>query len=300
MNLCGTCEEVDEEDRSEISFMEEAVEYKESPLKVDDCKSENIHNLIDDLLEPKATILKDKFNKTFEEYIAKVPEVERKNCLMFFQKWRESMKAEVMHFISNKQIKGAEFLQYQAGSITYQNKNCWYRGQIVGHAPCGIGYMCEEQEDKTLRLSAGKFAENRRLPENISFSLWSNGSWFFGELNKGMIKTGIHFVNLDNGNYRKYEGMFVGGQLLGRGKITYYGQEGYDSYEGNIINNKPNGKGKILWGKGANSLEVTFQNGKASGSGTLYEKSNDHKTCLTYWKDGVNADDPHMIVILPD
>ena len=60
-----------------------------------------------------------------------------------------------------------------------------------------------------------------------------------------------------------YEGNFVNGKIIGKGKYTWPNGE---VYEGDFVNGKRTGKGKLTWANG-DVYEGDFRNGKITGKG---------------------------------
>lgn len=289
MNICGGCDEVEEEDKSEMSFTQETVVMKEEPLSVADSsqlKDMTIEKLLNKKVPPLSSHKKS-IEDTFKEFVGKTHTSERSNCEKYFQKFKESVQAEV-DYMRSSSAKKFNFIANSFKNIEFE-KDGWYQGQADGSVPEGVGFMCEKLKDNVFRLSCGIFTGEKRMPTGMCFYIKSNGCWYFGQMDGGIEKAGILVTKMPvSGRFRKFEGFFEKGLPSGpKCKISYYDEQGFDYYEGPVYNGKPHGKGKIYWDNGEESLEANFNQGIAHGSGNYFVKRDYGKTYLTWWENGV-------------
>lgn len=295
MNICGGCQEIEDEDKSEISGfgMSTAEEViGEADLKVIDYDTLSNANLDNLWSSPKVDELKglDLFNTTIQIYLAALLIDEKKKwCLSYYQRFTEMIREEIKQLKGMKSVR-ASTLTNKFTHIKFED-NMWYQGQSDDDKPEGFGVMLEKitsNGQSKLRLCCGIFDSNLRTPTGTCFYICNNGEWFFGRMEGGFEKAGVMNRKVGNtANFIRYDGFFMNRKLCGPGsKITYDGYKGFLSYEGQSYEGLPDGKGKLTWDSGKQSLDGEFSLGKANGSGYYASPKNAGKLLFTYWEKG--------------
>lgn len=314
MNLCGGCEDVDEDDATYMSDTKDT-EEKEAPLvKKGEAVDINFQDLKPNTIEAKIGALKNlnpELKKVFDEYMKEVPKFAKKikdrECEELYENLVNSIKDQATN--SSDEVKSKlGFDNKKFKYIEYQD-NSWYFGQtsdgmiINNDLPKGFGYFHQTMEGKgpggtnLSRLSVGVFNEEYRLPIGRAFILYNTGGWYFGATNKSRLFAGILAEKMSENMlypYRIYEGRFLFDKLNGsQSKIWLYldlKHNDYCYYEGNVKGSLPHGEGKLTIFEGSQKtvLEGEFKEGNAHGSISYYGKTNEGITVtyLTYWIDG--------------
>ena len=153
-----------------------------------------------------------------------------------------------------------------------------YRGNFLSHQPSGYGewYFTNGDVYKGEFVN-GKFQGNGKYFFNngdVKDAVWENGkeikqiSYQYGNLQAGGCVSG----NCNNGFGKyiyangTYEGNFLNGQWMGKGKHTFTNG---DVYEGEFKGFKRNGFGMLKWANGK-KYEGNWVDGKVEGQGTYY------------------------------
>lgn len=296
MNICGGCQEIADEDKSEISGFgmstaEEVIgEAKLKVIDYDTLSDVNLDNLWSSSSGSKLNGL-DLFNTTIQNHLAALLIPEQKQlCMSYYQRFTEMIREEISQLKGMKSVR-ASTLTNKFTHVKFVD-NMWYQGQSDDDKPEGFGGMLEKitsNGQAKLRLCCGIFDGKLHTPTGTCFYICNNGEWFFGRMEGGVEKAGVMNRKVGNtANFIRYEGFFISRKLCGpRSKIFYDGYKGFLSYEGQSYEGLPDGKGKLSWNNGKDSFDGEFSLGKANGSGYYASPRNPGKLLFTYWENGI-------------